>query len=281
LNIWPNVPKFSSSGCNGDDESNAGVDRMTSSTKAATLQEVAGVTEVEPLPLGDPRYVDLSEGRDTRDLSRLRIRLKDFANSGTFAKFAFTGHRGCGKSTELLRMEHAVSDQFYPVHLFVDDGLLHSLEYTDLFLWIVDSVATKLTGDSIPVADSKIDKVREWFAEKIRVTDERTKAEVGIETEAKAKGGFLGLLTLMARLKSSFMGSVERRTEIRMSLKNFATDLVARLNDLFDAAREGLKTRANRGSCCWSSTIWTACRPTRGASCFWRRAICSRCRTST
>lgn len=214
---------------------------MTSPSKASTLQDVARVTEVEPLPLGDPRYVDLSEGRDTRDLSRLRIRLKDFANSESYAKFAFTGHRGCGKSTELLRMEHAVSEQFYPVHLFVDDGLLHSLEYTDLFLWIVDSVATTLTNDSIAVDNSKIDKVRDWFAEKIRVTDEKTKSEIGIETSVEAGGGFFGLIKLMARLKSSFMGSVERRTEIRMSLKNFATDLVARLDDLFDAAREGLK----------------------------------------
>ena len=112
---------------------------MSTFRKASTLQEVAGETEVQPLKQGDVRYVDLSAGRDTRDLSRLRLKLEDCVKRGDFAKIAFTGHRGCGKSTELYRMEHALAQEFYSVHLFVDDSLLHAMEYPDLFLWIVES----------------------------------------------------------------------------------------------------------------------------------------------
>ena len=215
---------------------------MSTFRKASTLQEVAGETEVQPLKQGDVRYVDLSAGRDTRDLSRLRLKLEDCVKRGDFAKIAFTGHRGCGKSTELYRMEHALAQEFYSVHLFVDDSLLHAMEYPDLFLWIVESVAKGFYEASIPVDDSVIDRVRAWFEQKVQITDDVSKAEMKLEAGVESKAGLFGLLSLTAKLKSSFMGSTERRTEIRRSLKNYANDLIDRMNELFDAARAGLKS---------------------------------------
>jgi len=72
---------------------------------ARTLQEVAAVMDLGPLLPGDWRYVDISEGRQSPALRQLRVRLEDAGatkDSLEFPKIALTGHRGCGKSTELL-----------------------------------------------------------------------------------------------------------------------------------------------------------------------------------
>jgi hypothetical protein len=109
--------------------------------KATNLTEVAAAVDLKPLESGDPRYVDISEGRVTNDLKRLHLCLLGHdARSNHFAKIAFTGHRGCGKSTELLRLEHQVADRFTTLHFYAEAALVDAgdLDYTDLFLWLVD-----------------------------------------------------------------------------------------------------------------------------------------------
>ena len=77
--------------------------------KALRLADAALALDLEPLPYGDPRHVDLSAGRDSDDLKHLRIFLQDYdAAANRFAKAVFTGHRGCGKTTELFRLMHDV-----------------------------------------------------------------------------------------------------------------------------------------------------------------------------
>jgi ABC-type transport system involved in cytochrome bd biosynthesis fused ATPase/permease subunit len=88
----------------------AAMDSSTSMQKFETvkrLRDVSRAVELEPLKSGDSRYVEMSKGRSTIDLGMMREALEDFdAQHGQFAKIAFTGHRGCGKSTELLRLEN-------------------------------------------------------------------------------------------------------------------------------------------------------------------------------
>ena len=75
-----------------------------------------------------PGYVAISEGRGTTELKELRLCLEDHsARENRFAAIAFTGHRGCGKSTELLRLEHVLEPRFTPLHLEVDESLLREI----------------------------------------------------------------------------------------------------------------------------------------------------------
>ncbi len=120
--------------------------------RAEKLTEVAKAATLEPLALGDNRYIDLSAGRDTKELRKLRVHLEDqSARDLLFAKIGFIGHRGCGKSTELLRLEHDVADRFFPLHLYVDETLLRDLDYTDLLLWLVDSLTRKFAEADMPL----------------------------------------------------------------------------------------------------------------------------------
>src|SRR4051794_35562536 len=114
---------------------------MKEPPRATKLTEVFAAVQLEPLGWGDPRYVDISAGRGGNALKQMRIDLSlHNADTNRFAKFAFMGHRGSGKSTELLRLEHDFRDRFTPLHVAADETLVNDLDYTDLFLWLVDEL---------------------------------------------------------------------------------------------------------------------------------------------
>ena len=213
--------------------------------KAENLEQVAACVTLEPLESGDPRYVDISKGRDTKELKRLQQHLKNSdASQNRYAQVAFTGHRGCGKSTELLRLEHNLSQRFTSLHLYLDDNLLRDCDYTDLILWLVDSLVRKFAEWDMPLDTGLVDDVIGWFAEKTIEKVEAVKSELTLEAEAKGevKAGFYWLsLKLLARVKSALVGSVDRRKIIRQTLQNYSTDLVSRVNLLLDNAQQILE----------------------------------------
>ena len=178
-------------------------------------------------------------------MKRLRIRLEDFdARQNQFAKIAFTGNRGCGKSTELFRLEHDLSDRFWPLHLAVPEALESDFDYTDLFLWLVDAVARSFADSGMPLAPPLVDNVVEWFAEHSQEDVKKFKAEVELQTavEVKAKVGWPWLsLGLLTKLKSMVTGSTERRETIRRNLQRDAGQLVSRVNLLLDNAHTTLE----------------------------------------
>jgi hypothetical protein len=198
------------------------------------------------LPLGDQRYVDLSPGRDTKELRQLRLHLEDQSGrDDRFAKVPFTGRRGCGKSTELLRLEHELAKgRFTPLHLYVDETLLRDLDYTDLMLWLVDSVARDFAMADMPLDRRRVDGVAEWFAEVAQEDVATLKTEVTAESqiEGKAKIGICGVgLGILARLTSMVSGSLDSRQTIRRNLQRYSGDLIARVNDLLDNAPGGAR----------------------------------------
>jgi len=220
---------------------------MSKDRRAENLTEVAAQATLEPLRTGDDRYVDMSKGRESSDLEMMQVHLQDHrASDNRFAKIAFTGHRGCGKSTELYRLEDRLTPRFLSLHLFVDDNLLQDCEYTDLILWLTESLVRRFAEDPklSPLDAALVDDITEWFAEKTLEDLQSVKSEIEASTEAetKAKTGFYWLsLGLLARIKSVFRSSVERRQSVRRTLQKYGADLLSKANLLLDNAHEILR----------------------------------------
>jgi hypothetical protein len=220
---------------------------MAAFKPATRLEEVAAAVELTPLQSGDSRYVDIAAGRDTDELRHLRICLLDYgAEAGRFARITFTGHRGSGKSTELLRLEHDVRERFTVVHMTADDALLNDYDYTDLFLWIVDALIRQLQKQEIEVSGRLVDQVVDWFAEVTleEVSSVRKEIEAGATAELRGK---LGLFTisaaLLARITSMVRGSLDRRTETRKKLQSYSSQLIDHVNRLLRETQHSLKKR--------------------------------------
>ena len=217
---------------------------------AQTLDESARlqVLEQKELGAGSPLYADLGAARDTDELTALSLFLERAQKvPNAFAKAAFVGNRGAGKSTYLLHIEKQLEDarKFTTLHFYLDKTLEADCDYSDLLLWMVDRVAQQFKTYDSPIPEKELVAVADWFAEK-SVTDFvefKRKVEVEAKVEAKVNYGIPGIVSLglFARLRSMISGNVESRREIRQRLQNYASELLERVNDFLDQARDTLR----------------------------------------
>ncbi len=207
---------------------------------------------MEPLSDTSTEYVDLSAARGTKCLAKLANRLRESAESGEArCHLAFVGHRGSGKSTELLRMEKDLADKFFPVHLFVDGTLESDADYPDLFLWLVESIAQKLHDAGVPFDDKHIAAVADWFCAVTEFDKSATIKSVTVAAEASASVGtnwFGTGFKVLASLKSAIKGSKETREEMRREIKKRADDLVQLVNNFLAAATIALQAAGKPAS---------------------------------
>ena len=201
-------------------------------TPAQNLNESAQRLQLVPLEPNDALYTELTSARGTKELTKLEIFLRNAARvPNAFAKCAFVGNRGSGKSTFLLHMEDQLQKEgvFTPIHIYLDPSLESDCDYSDLFLWMVDEIASQFNERGHPVDEVVLGKVAEWFAEKTLSQATDWKKEIGLTTEAEAsvKTGLPGIFSfkLLARLKSMIVGSETSRKEMRQKLQNYATEL--------------------------------------------------------
>lgn len=217
--------------------------RIPYSFPVRTVREAKAVIEPEFQPdLFDEQqlYVNLDEIRDRSYLDRLYFELGYNQESKTFecpascVKIIFSGHRGCGKSTELRRIDSTpkASDRYFTIFIDLEQEVeVGSFQYADFFSLIIhklieaternkvkggikhlQSLAEKLLGEKTEKAHSKKSK----FA---------TDAEVGVD------GGFrLFGIGGKASFKEVFSGENEISTVIRREIRQNTLQLINELN---------------------------------------------------
>ncbi len=220
----------------------------TNSGPALSLNDSASRLQLQPLQPDDQLYAPLDKARATQELSKLEIFLRNSAKTpNAFAKCAFVGNRGSGKSTYLFHLEHELEQDglFTPIHIFLDPSLEADCDYSDLFLLMVNEVADQFQKRGHPVDPAELAQVSLWFAEITLDKDSEWKKEIGLtaEAEASSKVGIPGFISLklLAKIKSMIVGSETSRKQIRQRLQNYASDLRERMNDFLDHARTILK----------------------------------------
>ena len=104
-----------------------------------------------PLPAGDPTYVDCREVRGDGDiLEDLGTRLQ---RSNVKTCQLYSGHRGAGKSTELLRLKDALEkEKFFVVYFAADEEDIESkdAQYTDILLACTRHILEDLKNSANP-----------------------------------------------------------------------------------------------------------------------------------
>jgi len=133
---------------------------------ARTLRDVFNAANpLLPLPSGDPRYVDCTEVRGNEDVVTQLFQCITW--SDTITSQLFTGHRGCGKSTELLRLRQRLTDANYAVIYFEADEIIdiEDTEYTDVLVAIALQVFEGLKTLGVNLSDDLLESVFAWFAE--------------------------------------------------------------------------------------------------------------------
>ncbi len=191
-----------------------------------------------PLEPGDIRYVPCENTRGESDL------IAQLTNAIRWSEaplhLLFSGHRGGGKSTELLRLQKnlveppASEEKFFVVYFEADqeDIDVNDVDFPDLLLAIVRQVG-KALRERVNV------KLRpSWLSRFIG----DLKRFLGSEVEFEQ----LELDAQIAKFTATIKSSPDARLEIRKALEPNVSNLIQAANDLLDEAIIRLKDKGYR-----------------------------------
>lgn len=170
----------------------------------------------EALPAGDPVYVNCSQVRGEEDILVDVGREITYNNRKTHQ--LYTGHRGAGKSTELLRLKADLEQQGYRVVYFAAEEAdidPEDAQYTDILLACTRNLLKELSGNE--------GAIQQWLGSRKQELIDAMQSEVGFDS-LKAEVPFS---KLMATLKVS----PTARAQIRKIVEPHTPSLIEALNE--------------------------------------------------
>ncbi|HMV68852.1 MAG TPA: hypothetical protein PKA64_18535 [Myxococcota bacterium] len=207
---------------------------------ATTLDEAYLACDPDqPLPSGDSRWTDFSEGRGD-DATATLVRRFEISGQRAPLHVAFFSHRGAGKTTELNRVGEQLRRTAFTVYFEANTELdPNHLESEDLLLVIAQVVEERLRTAGMPLDEAILADVERWFVDQVRTTS--WARSLGLEASA---GGGLGVpwfTRLALDIKAAFRTQAEAREEIREVFRRKPSALVDAVNRVLDAANRRLR----------------------------------------
>ena len=188
-----------------------------------------------PLPAGDPQYVDCREVRGDGDIIEDLGRKIKLSQRMTCQLYA--GHRGAGKSTELLRLQEYLQNQgCFVVYFAADDEDINpeDTEYTDILL-----ACTRHLLESLRNANSK--PLRDWMRDRWEDVKDLALTEVSFETLSLESQ-----IAQFAKLTANVRTVPSLRQQIRDKINPHTTTLMDALNEFIVDAKKNLPDKSSQ-----------------------------------
>ncbi|MBW4472797.1 MAG: ATP-binding protein [Stenomitos rutilans HA7619-LM2] len=217
--------------------------------RAKTLKEAFQLCDVDPLVgAGLERYyVDLAPVRKTEAIEGINTNL-EFQEAGDFCTLLFTGHRGCGKSTELQRIRRQWEQNYRVIYLEANEETdINDAEYTDFYLIVIKQVEFALREMGLSFDAGLLTSFEKWFMDVTQENEQTIESSINVQAEASLAGGAPLIAKLLVKLLAQIKGSDKRKTVIRQVLQQDISRLKADVNLLLRDAYQKIKDRYPKG----------------------------------
>ncbi|MEQ9625204.1 P-loop NTPase fold protein [Coleofasciculus chthonoplastes] len=211
---------------------------QTDYPRANTLKAAFKACDLAPLEPAemDRYYVDLSPVRKSSAVDSVSTIL-DFQEPGDNTTILFTGHRGCGKSTELKRIQQRWRDDYYVIYLEVNEETdINDVRYTDLYLIVIKQVEFELRKLGLSFDAQLLQQFEAWFKDVTQETEDTVEKSVSITGEASLGADAPFIAKLLVKLLAQIKGSNKQKTSIRQTLEKDLSRLKADVNLLLGNA---------------------------------------------
>ncbi|MFQ4135317.1 AAA family ATPase [Nodosilinea sp. PGN35] len=215
------------------------------SDRATTLQAAFQVCDLGALTGAeiDSYYVDLSTVRSARSITSVSKRLS-FLKPGQPAAILFTGHRGCGKSTELQRIKRRWELEYEVIYIKATDELdINDADYKDIYLVIVKYLTQALQSWGLNSDPALVSVFEDWFKDITQETERTKETSVSVEGKTGVGGGIASVLAMSVNLLAQIKGSEKHKRLIRESLQQGFSRLQDHTNALLKDAFSKLQTK--------------------------------------
>lgn len=202
--------------------------------KARTLKEAYRFCDVKPLtPDQQDYYVPFAARQDAIGQVNSLLTLQE---PGEYTSILFTGHVGCGKTSELNRIAEAWKDKYLVISLQVEEETdANDLDYTDLYLVIIKQVELAMRRAGLRFDPGLLTSFENWFKEVTEETEETVERSVNVNAEASlgAEAPFLAkfLVKTMAQIKGGSKDKVTIRQTLAREVSRLKTDINLLLRD--------------------------------------------------
>ncbi|MEM8642893.1 MAG: ATP-binding protein [Cyanobacteria bacterium P01_G01_bin.54] len=205
---------------------------LTPQQMEAILDEMYNSFTPTPLQPGDPRYVDCRAVRGDEDV--VKDLGRTIRRSNALTQQLYTGYRGSGKTTELLRLKKDLEDRGHVVVYFAadeEDLSVQDAQYTDILLACTRHLLRELK-------DANPEPILNWLKDRFRDLKDVLAREVKIDVEGNLDLG-LGLAEF-ARLTAAVRTEPGQRQKIREKVEPHTETLLAALNTFIADGRSHL-----------------------------------------
>jgi energy-coupling factor transporter ATP-binding protein EcfA2 len=214
--------------------------------RATDLPTAYKIADVQPLSGEDldRYYVDLGASRKNDALVDINSTL-ELQEAQQYSTMLFTGHRGCGKSTELRLLERTWQKNYHVIYLESDEIIdIHDVQYTDLYLLITQYLEYEMRQLKIKLDSKIMQDIEQWFADVVEELELHRDIDLAVAGEVTIGSSSplpIPLLAkFLAKLTSQIKGGSKDKTTIRLKVERDLSRLVNSLNLLLQDAEKKL-----------------------------------------
>ncbi len=189
-----------------------------------------------PLPAEDPAYVDCREVRGDGDI--LVEIGKEILFSDRMTCQLYAGHRGAGKSTELLRLEKHLQDRgCFVVYFAADENDIEpeDAQYTDILLACTRHLLEALKNSANPAP------LLNWLESRWEELRDLALTEVSLQSLSVE-----GQIAQFAKLTANLRTEPSQRQKIRTQVNPHTTTLIEALNKFIKDAKKDLPSDSSQ-----------------------------------
>ncbi len=210
--------------------------------RAKTLNDVFDSFQNKPVCIEefDELYIDADIGRGIPIFSKIKRQLTH-TNTRSL-KLLFAGHRGCGKSTELVRLQKNIQQDFVVLNWSVLEILdILNINYIELFIATMERIFLFFDRETaITIDDHYLENIKNWV--KSREIEEINQKYMGVDIEAGVKAGvnIPFFADFFAKFRASAKSSSTMKEVLRSKVEPKLTALISNCNLLIGQIKKQL-----------------------------------------
>lgn len=222
--------------------------------------QARAVTEpdFEPDLFADNLYVNLDEVRGNEFIQNIYFSLginteTESLESVTddYVKIIGSGHRGCGKTTELKKLHRYLNhpDRYFSVFLSIEEEMEYgAFQPEDLFIWIILTLVDAVNQRDIRIKTTALDQLATQLLSDKSIEKELKKSfQTELSAEAEAGFGFFKWLSFKTVAKAVFAGTNDTSTKIRTEVRRNTKAVIEQLNETLVDVREAIQGESQGG----------------------------------
>lgn len=223
---------------------------MTASTeprtdKAKTLHESLSRLRMKALDTEEEftaYYVPASEARNAEEQDRTIKTALSIKTASEPCHILFSGHLGCGKSTELHRLGRMLKEDRFLVGIGICEENLDmtTVKYTDLILFILETLLKCAKDNNISVGKKTLESIEAYWKTVHTLVSENsngTEIELSGAAEARTPGLLARVFSIIVSTRSLLRTKSDTRDEYRKVIEPRFSVFIDMVNAVVDDIR--------------------------------------------